>query len=312
MRKNKNKPKWWTVTITTGALSPIKQVKVKTSLLYSMLSIPIFLITSIMLLSFIVTSLTSYTSELNDQIEQKDALIQEREQEIVKVKNEYDELEEEALAVKQSIEQFKVFEERLSELNLEFPSSIEDGGSGGVVLGLESKVDENIPEDIVQIRQQLPELIDSFEQTYERLLDYQEQLRTVPTLFPAATGRISSHYGKRSDPITRWTAFHSGTDIAAPLNTEIFAAADGKVIEAGRNGGYGLAIRIQHGDTYETLYAHLNKIDVEIGDTVKKGDVIGGMGTTGRSTGVHLHYEIKRNGEFVDPYPYMTFHERKE
>nr|WP_246593561.1 M23 family metallopeptidase [Evansella tamaricis] len=126
---------------------------------------------------------------------------------------------------------------------------------------------------------------------------------------PTDNGRITSHFGNRADPFTRATSFHSGIDIAAPLNTPIYATADGIIISVGWEGGYGRTIVIEHGDTYETLYAHLNEIYISVGDEVEKGDLIGGMGTTGRSTGVHLHYEIRRNGSLVDPYPYMTFHE---
>lgn len=201
----------------------------------------------------------------------------------------------------------------MSNLNLNMPNEIDtdQDGSGGELFSVELYDSKAIASNLVEMKEELPELIEKFEDTVEKLTEYEKELRTVPTIFPAAEGRISSHYGKRRDPFNWRTSFHTGIDIAAPMNTPIFAAADGKVIFAGRNGGYGETIVIEHGSTYETLYAHLNKIDVEVGDFVNKGDIIGGMGTTGRSTGVHLHYEVKRNGERVDPYVYMTFHERE-
>ena len=115
---------------------------------------------------------------------------------------------------------------------------------------------------------------------------------------------ITSWFGYREDPFTGEIAYHSGTDIAAPEGTPILAAADGTVTIANAidswGGGYGYHIKVKHNDTYETLYAHCSSICVTVGQEVKQGEVIGYVGTTGNSTGNHLHFEVWQNGERTD------------
>ena len=120
---------------------------------------------------------------------------------------------------------------------------------------------------------------------------------------PVNGARLSSNYGMRKHPILGYDKMHKGVDFAAPTGTPIFAAGNGVVEFAGKNGGYGNYIRIRHDSTYKTAYAHLNgfKKGVYGGVRVKQGDVIGFVGSTGRSTGPHLHYEIIVNGKQVNP-----------
>jgi murein DD-endopeptidase MepM/ murein hydrolase activator NlpD len=113
--------------------------------------------------------------------------------------------------------------------------------------------------------------------------------------------RISDVYGYRTHPILRTKLFHSGLDIAAPRETRVKAAETGTVIMAGNYGGYGNTVIIDHGGNVATQYSHLNSINVKVGDSVLKGGDLGGVGTTGLSTGYHLHFEIKVNGATVDP-----------
>ena len=127
-------------------------------------------------------------------------------------------------------------------------------------------------------------------------------LTSVPLGHPVGveTYRTSS-YGMRKDPFTRRPTFHQGLDFGGKRNTPIVAAADGKVILAGRNGGYGKSVEIDHGHGFVTRYGHLHKLNVKRGQIVKKGDKIGGMGSTGRSTATHLHYEVHFQGREYDP-----------
>ena len=120
---------------------------------------------------------------------------------------------------------------------------------------------------------------------------------------PINGARLSSSYGMRKHPISGYNKMHKGVDFAAPTGTPIFAAGNGVVEFAGKNGGYGNYIRIRHDSTYKTAYAHLNgfKKGIYGGVRVKQGDVIGFVGSTGRSTGPHLHYEIIVNGQQVNP-----------
>ena len=120
---------------------------------------------------------------------------------------------------------------------------------------------------------------------------------------PINGARLSSSYGMRKHPISGFNKMHKGVDFAAPTGTPIFAAGNGVVEYAGRNGGYGKYIRIRHDSTYKTAYAHLNayKKGIYDGARVKQGDVIGYVGSTGKSTGPHLHYEIIVNGKQINP-----------
>ena len=113
--------------------------------------------------------------------------------------------------------------------------------------------------------------------------------------------RISDPYGMRVHPILKTKTFHSGIDIAAPKETPVKAAETGVVIMAGSYGGYGNTVILDHGGNVATQYSHLNSIKVKVGDTLLKGSDIGGVGTTGLSTGYHLHFEIRVNGAVVDP-----------
>lgn len=123
----------------------------------------------------------------------------------------------------------------------------------------------------------------------------------TPSGSPTAYTRISSPFGTRIHPITRRKQTHKGIDMAAPRMTPVYATADGKVTFAKYNGGYGNFVKINHQNGYKTAYAHLHKIAVNNGDNIKKGDLVGYVGTTGRSTGNHLHYEVYYNESLVDP-----------
>ena len=128
---------------------------------------------------------------------------------------------------------------------------------------------------------------------------------TVPSRNPLDVGRLSSAYGMRVHPVLGRRKRHKGIDLAAPTGTPVYATADGSVSRADRSRTYGLVIYLDHGAELETRYAHLSRMVVADGQDVKKGDVIGYVGSTGRSTGPHLHYEVRVDGVAVNPIPYM-------
>ena len=117
--------------------------------------------------------------------------------------------------------------------------------------------------------------------------------------------RYTSGFGYRSDPINGGRRLHKGADWAGPYGTAILATADGEVVAAGWHSGYGRLIKIRHAYGFETRYAHLARIRVSVGQKVSRGQHIGDMGSSGRSTGTHLHYEVRRNGEAVNPMTYI-------
>ena len=118
-------------------------------------------------------------------------------------------------------------------------------------------------------------------------------------------GRISSYFGWRTDPVTGGSELHKGLDIAVPIGKEIRAASSGKVVKSGWMGGFGKTVVIDHGDGVETLYAHNSKLYVSIGERVNTGQIIARAGSTGKSTGSHLHFGVLVNGEPKDPYKYL-------
>lgn len=120
------------------------------------------------------------------------------------------------------------------------------------------------------------------------------------------TGRYTSNYGPRIHPITGKQSFHTGQDIANSYGTKIVAADGGKVVRANYNGAFGNAIVVDHGNGYSTMYAHLQSFDVSVGETVAQGQKIGEMGSTGWSTGPHLHYEVWYNGQHTNPRNFLN------
>ena len=129
------------------------------------------------------------------------------------------------------------------------------------------------------------------------------------TMAPAGwpvNGRLESGYGVRSDPFSGEGAYHTGVDISAPMGTRVLATADGQVVHAGMSGGYGRLCIVDHGNGYQTYYGHLSRLSVMVGQEIRHGDVIGAVGMTGRSTGPHLHYEVRVGSAPVNPYRFLN------
>ena len=124
--------------------------------------------------------------------------------------------------------------------------------------------------------------------------------------FPIPRGRITSLFGPRKDPFTGRPEFHTGIDIGAPDGTEVHAARDGAVSETGRNEELGNYVVLNHPGGYQTVYGHLSVIGVTINQRVSAGEVLGAVGHTGRATGPHLHFEVKRKGSVTDPFPLLA------
>lgn len=129
---------------------------------------------------------------------------------------------------------------------------------------------------------------------------------SVPSGMPLGNMRLTSGYGMRTHPVIGGRRQHNGVDLAAPTGTPVYATADGRVGMAQWYSSYGNYVQIEHGGELQTRYAHLSSYTVQPGAMVRKGDLIGYVGSTGRSTGPHLHYEVRVSGEPVDPTPYMT------
>ena len=127
----------------------------------------------------------------------------------------------------------------------------------------------------------------------------------VPSIKPVESMRMTSQYGYRTDPFQGRRKNHKGLDIAGPIGTPIYATADGIIGRAQWVSGYGKYVEIEHGNAIQTRYGHLSAMNVYSGQRVRKGDIIGFMGSTGRSTGSHLHYEVRIAGEPVNPTSFL-------
>ena len=134
----------------------------------------------------------------------------------------------------------------------------------------------------------------------------------VPSRMPLADSKLTSSFGMRTHPVLGGRRAHKGIDLAAPVGTPVYATADGIVSRADWFSSYGLYVSIEHGAALQTRFAHMSRLAVAAGERVKKGDIIGYVGTTGRSTGPHLHYEVRVAGEAVNPIPYMVESEAQQ
>jgi len=145
----------------------------------------------------------------------------------------------------------------------------------------------------------------SYNEIDDMIKDKQKLLAAIPAIQPVSNKdlrHIASGFGYRVDPVYKITKFHAGLDFAATQGTPIYATADGVVKEASYDaGGYGNHVVLNHGYSYETLYGHMVRIKVHIGQQIKRGEVIGWVGSTGKSTGPHCHYEVHKGGQPVDP-----------
>lgn len=153
---------------------------------------------------------------------------------------------------------------------------------------------------------------DNFDQSLGRLdaalgwLDAaRERAIRMPLAHPASGKTVTSHFGSRRDPFLKRAAFHSGMDFRVKRGETVRTTGSGTVISAGRAGGYGNMVEIDHGDGVTTRYAHLSRIDVSKGQILMRGEAVGAAGSTGRSTGPHLHYEVRRDGRPIDPAPFL-------
>jgi murein DD-endopeptidase MepM/ murein hydrolase activator NlpD len=166
--------------------------------------------------------------------------------------------------------------------------------------------------DLEQVSKQMAQLLgqarvqkESYEEIVTALEDKRSKWDRTPSIRPVLRSTITSHYGRRLDPFTGAHAMHRGIDFAAVPGTPIHASAKGTVVSAERWGGYGLIVEIDHGDGLRTRYAHCQAAAVTAGQRVDRGDVIAYVGSTGKATGTHLHYEVMKSGLHVDPMEYV-------
>ena len=168
------------------------------------------------------------------------------------------------------------------------------------------RVASRLHQDLLELHRESSQRTQNFQELVEFLQAQKSFLLSVPSLWPVF-GRITSGFGDtRINPESGGARPHMGLDIAAPKGTPIVAPAAGVVTSAGKEPQYGMMIIIDHGHGYCTVYGHMQKILVTVGQKVKEGQQIGLVGSTGSSTGPHLHYEVRLRGHYVNPVPYLN------
>ena len=176
---------------------------------------------------------------------------------------------------------------------------LEDMANADLVVNTTQKLD--------MLNRQLYIQSKSFDEVVDLCKSHDKMLDCIPAIMPVANKNLkqtASGYGKRIDPVYKTVKFHAGMDFSANIGTPVYATGDGTVVKAGWETGYGNLIRIDHGFGYVTWYAHLNKYKVKVGQKVVRGEVIGEVGNTGKSTGPHLHYEVHVKGKVQNPVNY--------
>lgn len=148
--------------------------------------------------------------------------------------------------------------------------------------------------------------VKELDEALDALDHLKKEARQLPLANPAPGRSVTSPFGVRTDPILGTAALHSGMDFRAPMGMPAKVTAPGVVTKAGWNGGYGRMVEVDHGNGFATRYGHLSEIDVAVGQKVDAGTIIGKTGSSGRSTGPHLHYEVRHNGEAIDPLRFLT------
>jgi murein DD-endopeptidase MepM/ murein hydrolase activator NlpD len=179
---------------------------------------------------------------------------------------------------------------------------------GGPVSANDNSTEMTVPDFMSSLKELSSQLDDRTEQLSvleTMMMNRNLQAEVMPAGRPITRGWLSSYFGIRTDPFTGRRAHHSGIDFAGKMGSDVVAVAAGVVTYAADRSGYGKLVEINHGNGYATRYGHNSKLLVKVGDTVKKGQVISKMGSTGRSTGPHVHFEVLLNGRAVNPKQYI-------
>jgi len=307
-KTKKNKDKYMSVVLVPHSSNHVRVFKFKA--LYIKLTAFIIILIAVftgggLFISNVLAeneALKKNLSELYDANSEQRKLLNEKNDEIEELKRESAEFRE---TVNEKIKEYTEKFNKLTDDYLIQQNSTKTSRSVG-------KEETGFSNDIKELKASLDGLINLYSRSDIPVADLtaaEEKLAayfdTIPTLWPTSSTRITDYYGYRKDPFTRKKTFHHGIDIGADYGANIVAAASGKVIMAEKTSGYGRVVKIDHGRGIVTVYGHASQLLVKAGQTVKKGDVIAKVGSTGRSTGPHLHFEVLLYGTTVDPLKYL-------
>jgi murein DD-endopeptidase MepM/ murein hydrolase activator NlpD len=210
--------------------------------------------------------------------------------EVVRMQQQVQAMQADVESIKQQVQtRYQITQREIRELGLD-PKRFQ--GQGG-------------PFEAVQPLQSADPQFKALFTSWKQLDQLERGTIAIPSMKPVSNANFTSGFGVRSDPFRGRSAMHAGIDLAGPTGTPIYATADGRVGRSGWVGAYGNLIELEHGRGIQTRYGHLSRSIVAAGERVQRGQLIGYMGSTGRSTGPHLHYEVRIDGKAVNPIPFM-------
>nr|WP_306812976.1 M23 family metallopeptidase [Paenibacillus soyae] len=275
--------------------------------------------------------LASQSAQFTQTITGMDDVITGKDEAIVSLQQELQELSRQAQDMKNKMNELKELEDKLKLFIEKYGSSIIDTTSDAPAektegqiqtLSARSRDSSPAPQNMMQMAslaqhtsldfQALSDMVDSMEESMEQTLKKAQNRRMTvdayPNFWPTRSKSLTSGFGYRKDPFTGRATFHAGIDINGELGDAVFSAADGTVSDTGYDSRLGNFVIIDHLGGLQTAYYHLKRIDAKAGDVVVRGEKIGQLGSTGRSTGPHLHFEIMQKNEPVNPLKYLAQH----
>lgn len=318
-----------TLLVLRDAQHSVKQIHLSKPLLIAVPTI------AILSLSGLIISMQVHSSQVISNLEQEmhlktlttnqmEITVSNREEAISRLQNEIINLSSDAQDMKSKMQRVNELEQELQKFinkndtsmipatTKSYPSISTTNNSehvGGEFIAVDSSnildLTRETKDDFEEIRNLLDSMENNIPLMLEKAQETQDMLAGIPNLWPTSSHVISSSFGYRKDPFTGIAAYHAGLDISGDTGDPVFAAGAGTVLEAEQQGARGLYIKIEHPDGLQTAYMHLSKINVDVGDTISKGQTIGEMGSTGRSTGAHLHFQVEKKNEVVNPLPYI-------
>jgi len=322
--KRKRERRQLTLVMIADANSRVVRWKFPAMLVYALPCALLMMIASF-ILAFCLTISRSdrekaaIVDRLTGQIEMLQESLSGKDEQISELQNRIVDLSEQADQFREQLDKVKELESELNEMTGGLPTSashlsgtpaataFEPRGGGALPVSWQD-MEALLARTRDRYNRLVAEISDSLSNITlsEQRLRQEAHLRNItPSIWPTDNRTITSGFGVRKDPFTGKPSFHSGIDIAGKLQDPVYAAAEGTVIDTGSDSTHGNYIKIDHTGGLVTLYMHLHRIMVKKGDYVFKGDKIGLLGSTGRSTGPHVHYEILQNGRSIDPKPYL-------
>ncbi|MDR0268325.1 peptidoglycan DD-metalloendopeptidase family protein [Paenibacillus sp.] len=327
--KNATANRRMTLLLMRDAQHSVKQIHLSKSLL---LAVPAVAVLS---LSGLILALQAHSSQVISRLEEEVSLeniknvqlqssINSRDQSIERLQNEMIKLSSQAKDMQQKMQHVDDLEQKLQQFIDKHNISMSTDDSTDHVSTLSWDASQHVGGEYIAVHtneildlaqetkddfQEMQELLKTMENqiphTLKKAQETQVQITGAPTLWPTASKVLTSSFGYRTDPFTGKAAFHAGIDIAGENGGPVYAAGTGKVVTADESGARGRYVVIEHPSGLQTWYMHLSKILVNVGESVDKGEQIAFLGSTGRSTGPHLHFQVVKDDKPVNPLPYI-------